>query len=260
MKKALETAFDIPFSVHSFGSEYIISPKNEMESLFEIRISISSGVRIIIEADPQRHAAGMLKDMASASSEKKALFIGYRDAFIQKGFNVKILVNNSEMDFSEWAENWNNLHIRITKILDDERPFDVVAEESAVHTAGMMLSLLNIVPIDIEETGFADGKAVKTLSTRYERNPLNRELCLQTRGYNCCICGFDFEKKYGVIGRHFIHVHHVEQLALADGPHVINPAVDLMPVCPNCHAMLHTQTPPLLPEQLKKIIMENENR
>jgi 5-methylcytosine-specific restriction protein A len=32
----------------------------------------------------------------------------------------------------------------------------------------------------------------------------------------------------------------------------INPEKDLIPVCPNCHAMLHRKSPPFLPDEIKK--------
>ena len=35
----------------------------------------------------------------------------------------------------------------------------------------------------------------------------------------------------------YIEVHHIKQLS--DGEHHINPANDLLPVCSNCHQMLH---------------------
>jgi len=31
----------------------------------------------------------------------------------------------------------------------------------------------------------------------------------------------------------------------------LNPETDLVPVCPNCHAMLHTSEPPLSVDELK---------
>jgi hypothetical protein len=34
----------------------------------------------------------------------------------------------------------------------------------------------------------------------------------------------------------------------------LDPVNDLLPVCPNCHAMLHFQNPPLSPEQLRRKI------
>lgn len=260
MKRALEAAFDIPFCVRSKKQEYIIWPYNEMKEYFEIRISFRSGVRIIIESYPQDHAADMLEDMASAPEEKRVLFLGYRDTFIQKGCRVNIRINNLDTELTEWPEHWKNLHIRITKIMDPELSFEETVTEWAVLAAGMVLSLLNVVPVEPKMIGYSDGQEKQVLTNRYERNPLNRELCLQAHGYTCRICGFDFERKYGIIGKHFIHVHHIEQLSLSRGAHVIDPVHDLIPVCPNCHAMLHTQTPPLLPEQLVKIIKENNNQ
>ena len=50
----------------------------------------------------------------------------------------------------------------------------------------------------------------------------------------------DFETKYGKIGRDFIHVHHIDFISSKGGnKHKVDPISDLIPVCPNCHAMLH---------------------
>ncbi|SVE06326.1 uncharacterized protein METZ01_LOCUS459180, partial [marine metagenome] len=38
------------------------------------------------------------------------------------------------------------------------------------------------------------------------------------------------------------------------GSYSLNPATDLIPVCPNCHSMLHRRQKVLLPEGLKNII------
>lgn len=50
----------------------------------------------------------------------------------------------------------------------------------------------------------------------------------------------NFEKVYGEIGKNFIHVHHIEFISSFEGKeHELNPIEGLIPVCPNCHAMLH---------------------
>jgi 5-methylcytosine-specific restriction protein A len=48
----------------------------------------------------------------------------------------------------------------------------------------------------------------------------------------------------------YIHVHHLK--LVSQGPRKIDPKKDLVPVCPNCHAMLHTRIPPLTPAALRK--------
>jgi 5-methylcytosine-specific restriction protein A len=60
-----------------------------------------------------------------------------------------------------------------------------------------------------------------------------------------------FEELYGIIGKGFIHVHHKKPLAGTRAEYKVNPPKDLVPVCPNCHAMLHTTNPPLGIEELK---------
>lgn len=57
----------------------------------------------------------------------------------------------------------------------------------------------------------------------------------------CCVCKFDFEKAYGAIGRKFIHIHHLNHLSERDNEYVVNPEINFVPVCPNCHSMLHNK-------------------
>ncbi|MCC6804116.1 MAG: HNH endonuclease, partial [Anaerolineae bacterium] len=89
---------------------------------------------------------------------------------------------------------------------------------------------------------------------RYERDPKAREACIQHYGTSCCVCGFDFGVFYGEIGKTFIHVHHLNPISTQDGTHQVDPIRDLRPVCPNCHAMLHRETPPLTIEHLRELI------
>jgi 5-methylcytosine-specific restriction protein A len=82
--------------------------------------------------------------------------------------------------------------------------------------------------------------AVKEITVnRYERSSIARRKCIEYHGCYCNVCGFDFEKVYGELGRDFIHVHHVIPLSEINEKYVIDYKEDLVPVCPNCHAMLH---------------------
>jgi 5-methylcytosine-specific restriction protein A len=62
---------------------------------------------------------------------------------------------------------------------------------------------------------------------------------------------------YGEIAESYIHVHHLKCLADIGKEYHVNPETDLRPVCPNCHAMLHTSNPSLgideLRERIRKI-------
>lgn len=98
---------------------------------------------------------------------------------------------------------------------------------------------------------YREGAVHKVLTNRYERDQQARRVCLAKHGLTCCVCDFDFEKRYGILGIGFIHVHHKKPLATLRGDYTLDPVRDLCPVCPNCHAMLHAQDPPLSISELK---------
>ena len=100
-----------------------------------------------------------------------------------------------------------------------------------------------------------EGSIVELNLTAFERDPEARKACLAHYGTSCQICQFDFGAAYGDLGNGFIHVHHIVPLSQIRGAHIVDPIKDLIPVCPNCHAMLHINQGAALPiEQLKKIV------
>ena len=54
----------------------------------------------------------------------------------------------------------------------------------------------------------------------------------------CELCGFDFEKTYGEVGKGFIECHHKTPLAELTAE-TTNSLDDLILVCSNCHRMFH---------------------
>ena len=71
------------------------------------------------------------------------------------------------------------------------------------------------------------------------------------------LCSFDFEKKYGEIGKGFIHVHHVKPLSEINEEYEVNPIQDLRPVCPNCHVMIHKKKPAFNIEEIKSLLAKD---
>jgi len=101
----------------------------------------------------------------------------------------------------------------------------------------------------------------KTISVNiFERNPAARAECLAHHGYKCAVCSFDFQEFYGSIGQNFIHVHHIVPLSEVGQEYVLDPIKDLVPICPNCHAMIHRTRPILTIKQLKDHLLENKIR
>ena len=104
--------------------------------------------------------------------------------------------------------------------------------------------------LDKPETLF-EGIKKTVLVNSFERNPKARKKCIEHYGAQCVVCGFNFEKVYGDIGKGFIHVHHLTKLSDIGQGYEVNPIKDLHPVCPNCHAMLHQKNPPHTIDELK---------
>jgi len=99
--------------------------------------------------------------------------------------------------------------------------------------------------------------AQKTVTINaYERNSKARKACISHYGATCSVCDFDFGATYGALGEGFIHVHHIVPLGSIRAQYEIDPIHDLVPICPNCHAMIHLTMPPLSIAQLRSHIHE----
>lgn len=262
LQSYLQNVFSMPFTVHKEQHNgfdvFASSPENEDQSLFEVRAYIQNDVRIVVEIQPQKYAKPMLQEMRTASNEKKNVFKKYWENLLEKKVKSSLKINGRETngkidDLS--TESWQDLHCRLTKVPITENN-EIFSETSVIcewtkHAFCLFFSLLTITENISEEEGYEEGNLYQVVCNKYERNPINREICLAKKGYACCICSFDFEKIYGEIGKKFIHVHHIVPVSQIGPNYLINPEVDLIPICPNCHAMLHRKNPPYLPDELK---------
>lgn len=110
------------------------------------------------------------------------------------------------------------------------------------------------LPVDTSQKFLEGIKRIVTVNS-YERNPVARQRCVDHWGTTCSVCNFDFEKKYGQLGKGFVHVHHLTPISKIGDSYEVDPINDLRPVCPNCHTMLHRETPTLTIEVLKTKIV-----
>lgn len=98
--------------------------------------------------------------------------------------------------------------------------------------------------------------AVSTIDVnRHERNPDARRVCLAFHGTSCAACGFSFEAFDGDAGSGSIDVHHVVPPELLGSGYQLDPVADLVPLCPNCHALAHRSAgPPRTVSELRHIM------
>ena len=109
--------------------------------------------------------------------------------------------------------------------------------------------------VDVSES-HQEGAVYRVLVNRYERDPKARAKCIRHHGTRCAVCELEFEQRYGRIGKGFIHIHHLRPLGRLRSSYRLDPLKDLVPVCPNCHAMLHRRDPPYDIEQLRELLVK----
>lgn len=101
---------------------------------------------------------------------------------------------------------------------------------------------------------FREGKEKTRIQTYYERNPKLRAKALKLHGTTCKVCGFNFNEVYGNHGEGYIEIHHLYPLSSRDKQESVNPMTDLVPLCSNCHRMIHRKKQLLSIDELKKLI------
>lgn len=121
------------------------------------------------------------------------------------------------------------------------------------------IHLYKSVRSDIEAQELEEGNGIEGIKksyyvNKYERDPKNRKKAIEIHGLNCYVCGFNFEEVYGEHGRDFIEIHHIKPLSSLKEAVAINPKTDLVPLCANCHRMIHRRKNEVLTvEQLKAL-------
>lgn len=233
---------------------------------FTIRVRI--GWRSIVsEFIPGSFSVKLIRTMGEANLERKKIFQNFLYASKESAFQIEMKINNSPVDpleYHGWPEDWASLHLVLRKspVALDEA--DTEAIDEMILTYGgkllaLVLSLLPVEEIELQEvpSGLPEGAKARVEVNRYERSHLNRAVCIEAHGTKCAVCNFDFVDFYGDIGIGYIHVHHILPVSQIGENYVIDPIRDLVPICPNCHVMLHRNDPPLTIDELKAVINEH---
>lgn len=269
IQELLQSTYGISFDVkeeYDHKTPYItIVPSNSENQLFSLHLSFQNSIRMNATFEPQKYAVQMVREMGHADNSKKLLFCEFANQLSSHGAKVSLRINDAPAEpcsYDKWASEWSKLSIRISvvPILFDDNDKPDYLNTILIWVPlimGLSLSLLRVEKLDIaaeDVEGQVEGKRYEVVSTRYERSPINRTLCLTVHGYSCKVCGFNFEKTYGILGHEYIQVHHTTPVSQMGGECVVNPAKDLVPVCPNCHAMLHRKTPPVTIDELRELL------
>jgi 5-methylcytosine-specific restriction enzyme A len=136
----------------------------------------------------------------------------------------------------------------------DTSPVEILWSFEAFRLGEPELSVQS--PEQIIGNEYREGAVRQVLVNAYERDRAARQASISHYGSACAVCELQFGERYGPLGSGFIHVHHIVPLSELGPDYKLDPVVDLRPVCPNCHAMLHRQRPPLSIETLRDMIRQ----
>lgn len=124
---------------------------------------------------------------------------------------------------------------------------DKLEDESGLLTGELSPGAVRLYP---------EGALKRVTVNAYERDERARADCIRHYGTACQACGMDFAQQYGAFGEGFIHVHHRIELHTVTQGYQVNPVEDLVPLCPNCHAMVHRRQPMLTVQELRDLLRD----
>jgi 5-methylcytosine-specific restriction enzyme A len=164
-------------------------------------------------------------------------------------FDKSLLDTVDPQNLQQWFPQQSGISIK-AEVIDalESKWFDFITGNKYIRNSFVS----NDVLTDIKET-FREGKSKDIIQTRYERNPEARKRCLTHYGYSCKVCSFNFENHFGEVGKGFIHVHHINPISEIGREYEIDPIKDLIPVCPNCHSMIHSKRPAFTIDEINEI-------
>lgn len=265
IKNNLLDTFQIDIDVSNDNNDCIILRLTEFEPNKGFYINIERGwKRIDAKIVFEDFSRKFVNSLSNPSEEKIRSFISIFNNSEKNGFSLNVIINKTtSKDIRELLKadsEWTEFEIEIAKpYIEDNAAMSEALVCLSEDMLGLMLSLMTLVEInepllDIYTLGLPEGAKEKITVNKYERNRINRKCCLDFYGYECKVCTFNFEKNYGVLGKKYIHVHHITPVSELGTDYIINPVNDLIPVCPNCHSMLHKNNPPFTVDELKDII------
>lgn len=186
-------------------------------------------------------------------SEAKPFF--YAQNFINTlALDSSPFVNMVKEKFFDWADKvqYTNLRAKFNADQKNLKRFELL-----VHIEQIPLEILNSEQqLNENQLGFDEGFKKEITKEINHRDRKLIKLAKEKLGATCAVCNFNFEKQYGLHGRGFIEIHHLQPINLGKRKSGIE---DVVQVCSNCHRMLHKGTALLDIEDLKNMIREQAN-
>lgn len=214
---------------------------------------------------PDNFAGELIWSMGQADQAARMVFTRAAEGFANMGARLALRINEAPVtDFSQLpSEPWRKFDLRVVRMSETTTVGGDAFVKDACEVAATCLALvLALLPLEEDhadsvplfEAGLPEGAKTRVEVNKYERNPVNRAACIARYGAVCNVCGFNFASVYGNLGEGYIEVHHLVPVSQMGGGYMVNPMVDLIPLCSNCHSIVHREDPPLSPDALKTLL------
>ena len=173
--------------------------------------------------------------LKNASATGDRIYLFYRER------HHSDFVFYGEAQIEDTAETPDGIHFSLQTQRSDAIASNALATEEEAH---------GTAPYIPDE----EGRRRLAQHVSYERSRANRAEAIRLHGTKCAACDFDFNAFYGPeLARDYIEIHHIESITA--GLRNVDPASDLVPLCANCHAMVHRRRGEILTvDALRKAI------
>lgn len=217
---------------------------------------------VIVHFEPGAYAAGLMEAMRNASPEGRSLCMSVLEASVLDGADVTVSVGGTTGPLSSsalWNSQWDNFRIQLTRGQLEVNTGNPAGDREQLlkWTGRLGAAMLALMPVQADGpagedlSGFPEGAKLPTTVNRYERDRRNRAAALAIHGFRCKACDRLMSDQYGEIAATLIEVHHLTPVSELGPGYIINPATDLAPLCPNCHAVAHLRSPPFTVDELR---------
>ena len=246
---------------------YLLRPRGlPTNHCFGIRTTLGWR-RLYIVFEPGKFAGELLASMGNADNDGRSVFRAVLKDCQRRDAEIKLSVNGSLYSIEggeAWSQDWSQFSLSLNKGQLEPSTDDGALDPDTVSdwTGRFAAAITAILPLEEEEghpeegiRGLPEGAVTTVQANRYERDRRNRAAAISIHGSACRACGVDMGKRYGNIATDFIEVHHLTPLSKIGDDYTIDPALDLVPLCPNCHAIAHRRDPPFSVEEISAMLV-----
>jgi 5-methylcytosine-specific restriction enzyme A len=215
---------------------------------------------------PGSFAGDFITLMGDSSPDARSCAASVLAKCVEDGASVGLKINGhirSPRDIREWDTSWSRFELAVRKGQLELGAGQDDTNKIALWTQKVAAAVVALLPLEQDDLGeenlyggFSEGAQTRIEVNRYERDRRNRAAALAIHGYACLACGSDLSDRYGSAAAGLIEVHHLTPVSKLRRDYRLDPATDLVPLCPNCHRVAHRQDPPFTVAELRAMMSE----